>query len=171
ARLDRAGIWSELAACYRAYLDLLAKEGFVDFAGLLTMTLRLLREQPAVASELRRRHPWILVDEFQDTNFVQFEIGRALAGQRPNLTVVGDDDQSIYKFRGASISNILDFRTVYQDCTTHALVDNYRSPQPILDAAYRLIRHNDPERLEVKAQVDKRLRARGPRPDGPDVFA
>ena len=171
ARIDRAGLWAELAACYRAYLDLLAAAGVVDFAGLLTMTLRLLREQPAVASELRRRHPWILVDEFQDTNFVQFEIVRALAGEKPNLTVVGDDDQSIYKFRGASISNILDFQTIYPDCATHVLVENYRSTQPILDAAYRLIKHNDPERLEVKAHVDKRLVARGPKPDGPDVFA
>jgi len=135
------------------------------------MTLRLLREQPAVASELRRRHPWILVDEFQDTNFVQFEIVRALAGERPNLTVVGDDDQSIYKFRGASISNILDFRTIYPDCATHVLVENYRSTQPILDAAYRLVRHNDPERLEVRAHVDKRLVALGAKPHGPEVFA
>ena len=147
------------------------RHGTVDFAGLLTLSLRLLREQPAVASELRRRHPWILVDEFQDTNYVQFELVRTLAGERPNLTVVGDDDQSIYKFRGASISNILDFREGYPGCATHVLTENYRSTQPILDAAYRLVRHNDPERLEVKANVDKRLHARGIKPDGPDVFA
>ena len=171
ARLDRAEIFAELAACYRAYLELLAAEGVVDFAGLLTLSLRLLREQPALRAELRRRHRWILVDEFQDTNFVQFEIVRLLAGDSPNLTVVGDDDQSIYKFRGASISNILDFRKAYPACTTRVLVENYRSTQPILDAAYRLIRHNDPERLEFKEKVDKRLRASGPRPEGPDVFA
>ena len=161
ARLDRAELWTELAACYRAYLDLLASEGVVDFAGLLTLSLRLLREQPALLSELRRRYSWILVDEFQDTNYVQFQIVRALAGERPNLTVVGDDDQSIYKFRGASISNILDFRTVYEDVTTRVLVENYRSTQEILDAAYKLIRHNDPDRLEVREQVDKRLIGRG----------
>jgi DNA helicase-2/ATP-dependent DNA helicase PcrA len=168
ARLDRAEIWTELAACYRAYLDLLAKEGVVDFAGLLTLSLRLLREQPALLSELRRRYPWVLVDEFQDTNFVQFEIVRALAGERPNLTVVGDDDQSIYKFRGASISNILDFRTVYEGSTTRVLVENYRSTQEILDAAYKLIRHNDPDRLEVREKVDKRLLGRT---SGPAVRA
>jgi DNA helicase-2/ATP-dependent DNA helicase PcrA len=171
ARLDRAELWAELAACYRAYLDLLASQGVVDFAGLLTLSLRLLREHPAVASELRRRHPWILVDEFQDTNYVQFELVRTLAGERPNLTVVGDDDQSIYKFRGASISNILDFRAIYPACATHVLVENYRSTQPILDAAYKLVRHNDPERLEVRAHVDKRLVARGAKPTGPDVHA
>ena len=171
ARLDRAGLFTELAACYGAYLDLLASEGVVDFAGLLSLSLRLLREQPALASELRRRYPWILVDEFQDTNFAQFELVRALAGPNPNLTVVGDDDQSIYKFRGASISNILEFQARYPSCTTRVLTENYRSTQAILDSAYQLIRHNDPERLEVRAKVDKRLVARGPMREGPGVEA
>jgi len=171
ARLDRAELFTELAACYRVYGELLAAEGVVDFAGLLSSSLRLVREQPALASELRRRYRWILVDEFQDTNFAQFELVKALGGSTPNLTVVGDDDQSIYKFRGASISNILEFQQAYAGCATHVLVENYRSTQPILDAAYRLIQHNNPERLEVQAKVDKRLRASGPLPDGPPVEA
>ncbi|MEP7028887.1 MAG: ATP-dependent DNA helicase, partial [Candidatus Eisenbacteria bacterium] len=92
-------------------------------------------------------------------------------GARPNLTVVGDDDQSIYKFRGASISNILEFQAAYANCATHVLVENYRSTQAILDQAYQLIQHNNPERLEVQAKVDKHLRAAGPVPEGPPVEA
>ncbi len=171
ARRDRAELFGELAACYRAYNELLASAGLVDFAGLLSLSLRLLREQPALAAELRRRYRWILVDEFQDTNFAQFELVKALGGARPNLTVVGDDDQSIYKFRGASISNILEFQAAFPECATHVLVENYRSTQAILDASYRLIQHNNPARLEVQANVDKRLRASGPVPEGPPVEA
>ncbi len=128
-----------------------------------------MREHPAVREELRRRYRWILVDEFQDTNTAQFALVRALAGERPNLTVVGDDDQSIYRFRGAAISNILGFRDAYPGATMAVLTANYRSTRAILDAAYRLIRHNDPERLEVRAGVNKRLVAAGPAPDGPPV--
>src|SRR5258708_7043998 len=79
----------------------------------------------------------------------------AIAGASPKLTVVGDDDQSIYRCRGASLSNILEFRDHYPTCTTHVLTDNYRSTQPILDAAYGLIQHNNPDRLEVRAGVRK----------------
>ncbi|MGH7726063.1 MAG: ATP-dependent helicase [Candidatus Eiseniibacteriota bacterium] len=169
AALERALLMRELAACYRAWLDLLAGAGLVDFAGLLSQALRLVREHPAVRSELMRRYRWILVDEFQDTNFAQFELVRAIAGTNPNLTVVGDDDQSIYKFRGAAISNILGFKAAYPRARTFVLTENYRSTRPILDSAYRLVRHNDPERLEVRAAVDKRLRASGPHPEGTAV--
>ncbi len=169
ARAERAALWAELAAVYAKSRQLLAAAGLVDFAGLLTGALQLVREHPAVREELRRRYRWILVDEFQDTNTVQFALVRALAGERPNLTVVGDDDQSIYRFRGAAISNILGFRDAYSDATTTVLTANYRSTRAILDAAYRLIRHNDPERLEVKAGVDKRLVAAGATPEGPPV--
>jgi DNA helicase-2/ATP-dependent DNA helicase PcrA len=171
AGAETAALMTELAACQRAYLELLASEGLTDFAGLLSLSLRLVREHPALASELRRRYPWILVDEFQDTNFAQFAIVRAIAGETANLTVVGDDDQSIYKFRGAAISNILEFRERYPTCATYVLTENFRSTQPILDSAYKLIRHNDPDRLEVKAAVSKRLVARGPHPSGPPVGA
>ncbi|MEO6462141.1 MAG: ATP-dependent helicase, partial [Candidatus Eisenbacteria bacterium] len=169
AAAERAALWRELAAVYGRVQELLPAAGLVDFAGLLSLSLRLVREHPAVREELRRRYRYLLVDEFQDTNTAQFELVRALAGPRPNLTVVGDDDQSIYRFRGAAISNILGFREAYPAAATFVLTDNYRSTQAILDAARRLIRHNDPERLEVKAGVDKRLVARGARPDGPPV--
>ncbi|RPH34751.1 MAG: ATP-dependent helicase, partial [Chloroflexi bacterium] len=101
--------------------------------------------------------------EFQDTNHAQFELVRLLAPEPSgNVTVVGDDDQSIYRFRGAALSNILGFRSAYPRTGRVVLTDNFRSPQPILDAAYRLIRHNDPDRLEVRERIDKHLRARGP---------
>jgi len=171
ARAETAALLLELADCQRIYLDLLAKNNLTDFAGLLSLSLRLVREHPALAAELRRRHEWILVDEFQDTNFAQFALVQAICDASPNLTAVGDDDQSIYRFRGASISNILEFRQRYPACTTHVLTDNYRSTQPILDAAYGLIQHNNPDRLEIQAQVHKRLTARGAVPDGPPVEA
>ncbi len=171
ARAETAALLTELAECQRVYLDLLARNGLTDFAGLLSLSLRLVREHPALAAELGRRHEWILVDEFQDTNFAQFALVQAIAGDTPNLTVVGDDDQSIYRFRGASISNILEFCARYPACATHVLTDNYRSTQPILDAAYGLIQHNNPHRLEVQAQVHKKLVARGPLPLGPAVEA
>src|SRR5262249_36146275 len=122
-------------------------------------------------AELRRRHEWILVDEFQDTNYAQFALVQAIAGDSPNLTVVGDDDQGIYRFRGASISNLLEFQQRYPACATHVLTDNYRSTQPILHAASGLIQHNNPDRLEVQAHVHKKLVARGPTTDGPPVEA
>ena len=126
----------------------------------LALALRLLREHPTVLAEERARYRYILVDEFQDTNHAQWEIVRLLAEPHGNVTVVGDDDQSIYRFRGAALGNILGFRGAYPKATSVVLVDNYRSRQPILDAAHRLISHNDPDRLEAREGLDKRLRAR-----------
>ncbi len=98
-----------------------------------------------------------MVDEYQDTNYAQNEIVKLLAHNERNITVVGDDDQSIYRFRGASISNILDFKDSYPDTKEVILNSNYRSTQEILDTAYTLIQHNNPDRLEVKNNIDKRL--------------
>jgi len=106
---EEAAQQKELAETYAAYQDLLAEAGFVDFGDQITMTLRLFREHPTVLERYRQRFRYILVDEFQDTNYAQFELLKLLAGHR-NLTVCGDDDQSIYKFRGAAISNILGFQ-------------------------------------------------------------
>ena len=152
----------ELAKLYDKYQRLLLEKGLVDFGDLLTLTLRLFRENPDVLEEYRRRYQYIMVDEFQDTNAAQFELLRLLAGKRGNITVVGDDDQSIYKFRGAAISNILQFTQYYPETRIVVLKKNYRSTQTILDAAYRLIQHNNPERLEVKKNIDKRLLAEQP---------
>ena len=119
--------------------------------------------RPDLAGGPRRaiagRFRYILVDEFQDTNRAQAELVAALAEGHRNVTVVGDDDQAIYAFRGAAIDNILDFQDRYLGARTVVLRRNYRSLAPILDAAYRLIRFNDPDRLEVRTGIVKRLRA------------
>jgi len=147
----------EIALTYKTYQELLAKEGKIDFGDQITLTLKLFREHPSVLKEYQRRFRYILVDEFQDTNYSQFQLVKLLAGEHRNVTVVGDDDQSIYKFRGAAISNILGFIDTYPDAQQIVLTKNYRSPQQILDSAYRLIKYNNPDRLEFKNNIDKRL--------------
>ncbi len=147
----------ELAAAYQAYQRLLTRESRLDFGDLITLTLRLLREHPTVLQRYREQFQFVLVDEFQDTNYAQFELVKLLAGPRRCLTVVADDDQAIYRWRGASYSNITYFAETYPDARTVVLTQNYRSTQFLLDSAYRLIRHNDPDRLEVRHKIDKRL--------------
>ena len=149
----------EIARVFAAYQEFLRREGLIDFEDQVTLVVDLFRRRPAVLDEVRRRYRYVLVDEFQDTNYVQFELLKMLAAGHRNLTVVGDDDQSIFRFRGASLSNILGFEEVFPEAKRIVLTRNYRSTQPILDASYRLIRHNDPNRLEFKDRVDKRLRA------------
>jgi DNA helicase-2/ATP-dependent DNA helicase PcrA len=151
---------AELAATYAAYERLMRGSDRLDFGDQVTLALRLLREHPSVLEEERGRYRYILVDEFQDTNHAQWEMVRLLAEPHGNVTVVGDDDQSIYRFRGAALTNILGFRAAYPTTSNVVLVDNYRSRQPILDAAHRLIAHNDPDRLEAREGLDKRLKAR-----------
>jgi len=155
-RREEASLQTELAATYSTYQRLLAENGFVDFGDLIALTLRLFREHPTVLQRYRERFRFILVDEFQDTNYAQFELLRLLAEHR-NLTVCGDDDQSIYKFRGAAISNILGFQEAFPEAQLVVLDHNYRSTQAILDSAYRLIQNNNPDRLEVRAEITKQL--------------
>lgn len=159
----------ELARAYARYQALLAAEGAVDFGDQVALALRLLREDPGAREVVQRRFRYVLVDEFQDTNRAQAELVALVAQRHRNVTVVGDDDQSIYKFRGAAISNILDFRERYRSARTVVLRRNYRSRAPILDASYRLVRHNDPDRLEVRAGIVKRLVAERGRDDAPAV--
>ncbi len=161
ALAETASQQAELAACYAAYEELMRRTDRIDFGDQVGLALRLLREHPAILESERRRYRYILVDEFQDTNHAQFELVKLLAGSpSANLTVVGDDDQSIYRFRGAALSNILGFREAFPSAPNVVLIDNFRSRQPILEAAYRLIRHNDPDRLEAREGLDKRLVAR-----------
>ncbi len=149
----------EIADCYFAYRRILREEGALDFGDLILETLRLLRERPTVLKELREQFAHLLVDEFQDTNWAQYELLKLIVGDKKNLTVVGDDDQAIYKFRGASLANILQFRDDFPDAVTVALTENYRSRQEILDVAYRFITHNNPNRLEIQL-ADTGLRKR-----------
>ncbi len=157
AMAEEARRQGELAAAYARYQALLAANGAIDFGDQVSLALRLLRESPAARETAQRRFRYILVDEFQDTNRAQAELVALLAQRHRNVTVVGDDDQSIYKFRGAAISNILEFRERYQHAKVVVLRRNYRSREPILESAYRLVRHNDPDRLEVRAGIVKRL--------------
>jgi DNA helicase-2/ATP-dependent DNA helicase PcrA len=147
---DRAAAEQEKAAAYGAYQRLLLTHGRVDFGSQISLALRLLRERPYLRRELQDRYRYLLVDEFQDTNHVQFELVKLLAGGRRNLTVVGDDDQSIYRFRGAKIENLLGFLDAFPGSKVLLLRHNYRSGQRILDVAHRAIRYNDPARLEAR---------------------
>ncbi len=160
ALAERAANQAELAATYAAYERLMRASDRIDFGDQVSLALRLLREHPAVLERIRGRYRYICVDEFQDTNHAQWELVKLIAEPHDNVTVVGDDDQSIYRFRGAALGNILGFRDAYPKAASVVLVDNFRSRQAILDAAHRLIRHNDPDRLEAREGIDKRLRAR-----------
>jgi DNA helicase-2/ATP-dependent DNA helicase PcrA len=157
----------EIAETYVKYQELLTKEGKLDFGDQVSLVLKLFRERPTVLKRIQERYKFFLVDEFQDTNYAQFQLIRLLGGENGNITVVGDDDQSIYKFRGAAISNILNFVDIYPKAKQVVLTENFRSTQIILDTAYKLIKHNNPDRLEVRNQIDKQLTAQ--RQDGNPV--
>ncbi len=154
---DRAAAHLELARCYEVYQALMKEAGYLDFGDQVYLTLRMLRERPAVARRLQDQYQYLLVDEFQDTNYAQFALVKVLAARHRNLTVVGDDDQSIYQFRGAALSNVLEFTDCFPEARQVVLRKNFRSTQLILDAAYRCIVHNNPDRLEVKNGIDKQL--------------
>jgi DNA helicase-2/ATP-dependent DNA helicase PcrA len=159
AGIEEGGRLAELARAYARYQELLAANGCIDFGDQVALALRLVRGSAAARQAIAGRFRYVLVDEFQDTNRAQAELVTLLAEPHRNLTVVGDDDQAIYAFRGAAVDNILDFDARYPGARAIVLRRNYRSLRPILDAAYRLIRFNDPDRLEVKTGLVKRLRA------------
>jgi DNA helicase-2/ATP-dependent DNA helicase PcrA len=150
---------TELANIYHAYNQLLLDRGALDFGDLIAHSIRLLEQRPDILKKLHARFRFVLVDEFQDVNWAQYRLTQLLAGHG-NLTVVGDDDQAIYAFRGASVSNILRFKEDFPSAAEVVLTDNYRSGQNILDMAYASIQHNNPDRLEAKLQIDKRLTAK-----------
>lgn len=143
----------EIAKAYQTYNQLLLDNNALDFGDLILYTLRLLRDRPAILKKYQQQFQYILVDEFQDTNWAQFELIKRLAAPRNNLTVVGDDDQSIYKFRGASVANILEFKKDFPDADVIVLTKNYRTRQSILDLSYQFIQKNNPDRLEAKGKV------------------
>lgn len=149
----------ELANAYKAYEELKVKESVMDFSDLISNTLLLFRTRPHILREYQKQFKFVLVDEFQDTNYAQNELAILLAGDDKNITVVADDDQSIYRFRGAAVSNVLQFKKNFPDAKIITLTDNYRSTQIILDSAYRLIQHNNPNRLEVVEHIDKKLKS------------
>lgn len=139
-----------IANAYKEYQALLKKNNALDFDDIIVKTVELFKTCPDVLENYHNRFQYIMVDEYQDTNTAQFELIRLLASKTRNLCVVGDDDQSIYKFRGANIRNILDFEKVYPEATVIKLEQNYRSSQNILDAANAVIKNN-------KGRKDKAL--------------
>ncbi len=171
---DRAAQHLELAQTYAKYQALTAVAGVVDFGDQIVHALRLLRSRPYVLQNYQRRFKYILVDEFQDTNWAQFEIVKLLAARRANVAVVGDDNQAIYRWRGAAVTNFRSFLTDFPQTRVVVLTENYRSHQRILDAAYRLI-VNNPDRLEENEEgrrygITKKLAAVR-RLDGPEPQA
>ena len=143
-RIQAQGDYSRqrIASVYEEYEKQLRANNALDFDDLLLKAVQLFQTQKDVLEYYQERFRYIMVDEYQDTNTVQFELVRLLAGNYRNLCVVGDDDQSIYKFRGANIRNILDFEQVFPDAKVIKLEQNYRSTENILNAANAVIRHN-----------------------------
>lgn len=152
ARGNRSDDYAVLSAdAYGRYEETLRACGAVDFDDLLLLSVRLLREDETVRQALWKRWHYFMIDEYQDTNAVQLEMARILAGPRRNLCVVGDDDQSIYAFRGADVANILEFERHFPGTTVIKLEQNYRSTQRILAAANAVIAGN-------RHRHDKKLR-------------
>ncbi len=147
----------ELANAYHIYQQILLENSALDFADLVNYTIELLRSRPRIAKQYQEQFKYVLVDEFQDTNTAQYELIKLILKEPFNVTVVGDDDQSIYKFRGASLSNILHFSKDFSDSKQIVLNQNYRSSEKVLNHAYNLIQNNNPNRLEHREQINKEL--------------
>jgi len=151
---------AELAKAYFSYQKILLDNNCLDFGDLIHYCLKLLRERKKIALEYQNKFKYILVDEFQDTNYAQYELIKLLAQPRNNLAVAADDDQSIYRFRGASFNNVLSFENDYPKCQIIAITQNYRSHQEILDLSYDFIQLNNPNRLEFQLNKDLEILAR-----------
>ena len=132
-----------VAKIYKEYQKNLKLNDALDFDDLLTFPLEIFKKKPSVLKKYQKRWKYILVDEYQDTNRAQFQFLTSLAGAHENICVVGDDDQSIYGWRGADVSNILDFEKTFSSCKVFKLEKNYRSTQEILNAATAVVMHND----------------------------
>ncbi|MEJ0021146.1 MAG: ATP-dependent DNA helicase [Candidatus Doudnabacteria bacterium] len=153
---------AEVANAYHKYQKLLLDNSYLDFGDLISYTLKLFRARQKVLKSYQDKYKYILLDEFQDTDLAQYELIKLLALPQNNITMVGDDDQSIYKFRGASVSNILKFQEDFPGAAEVTLTDNYRSSQQILDLSYKFIQQNNPERLEAKLKISKKLTSHKP---------
>lgn len=139
----------KISGVYHEYQSALHKNNALDFDDLLVKAVELFKNCPEVLEQYQERFRYICVDEYQDTNTAQFELIRLLAEKYRNICVVGDDDQSIYKFRGANIRNILDFEKVYPEAVVIKLEQNYRSTQNVLDAANAIIGNNRRRKKKV----------------------
>ena len=152
---------SQVAEIYTAYQEELKKNNALDFDDLLVKTVELLQSDRDVREYYQNRFQYIMVDEYQDTNHAQFKLIELLAGKHGNLCVVGDDDQSIYRFRGADIRNILEFEAEYPGAQVIRLEQNYRSTKTILEAANQIISNNEgrkEKRLWTENEEGEKLR-------------
>ena len=156
---------TELANAFKTYLSICRARDIIDYDDQLYLLIELLEQRPNILKQLQQRYRYILVDEFQDTNPMQSCLLDLLAQNNQNIMAVGDDDQSIYGWRGATLANILEFKQRYPQAKEIALTENFRSTQAVLNASYQLIQHNNPDRLEVINGINKQLHAH--RGDGP----
>jgi DNA helicase-2/ATP-dependent DNA helicase PcrA len=149
--------WEErLVRCYQLYSEQLEKNNGLDFDDLIMKTIHLFQESPQILTHYQTRFNHVMVDEYQDTNYSQYLLIKMLSEKHQNICVVGDDDQSIYSFRGADISNILNFEKDYRSTRTIRLEQNYRSTKPILDTANRVIQFNR-QRKGKQLWTDKKI--------------
>ena len=156
-----------LAKIYEKYREVMHAKGLYDFDDMILDTITAIEKNPRLKYELQEQYQYILVDEFQDTNDAQMRLLRLLADApvnegRPNLMVVGDDDQAVYKFQGAELSNILDFKRLYTDVGLVTMTANYRSTQDILDIASEIIRKGDNRLEKILPEMEKTLIASHP---------
>ena len=166
--------YKKIATIYKAYEEELNENNLVDFDDLLMLTYKILEQDDNLREETSNRYQYIMVDEYQDTNELQFKLLELLASEHNNLCVVGDDDQSIYGWRGANIRNILEFSSYFNNTKTVKLETNYRSTTPILKSANELIEHNsqrigkklssfkgDGQKVKLFHSIDETLEAKG----------
>ena len=151
---DHSNLTKEFIQIYQAYQKSMQQNNSMDFDDILLYTVKLFKSRPDVLEAYQERFRYIMVDEYQDTNHVQYALVKLLSGKHKNICVVGDDDQSIYSFRGANIENILSFEKDFKQSKVIKLEQNYRSTQSILGAANAVIRLN-------RARTDKKLWTRG----------
>ncbi len=147
----------EVAEAYHVYQQILLENSALDFGDLINYCLKLFKKRPLILKKYREKFKYILVDEFQDTNWSQYELIKLLAVPNNNLCVCADDDQAIYRWRGASFSNIVQFSKDFPKAKQISLIKNYRSSQNILDQSYAFIKQNNPDRLEFQTKVNKKL--------------
>ena len=155
--LEEARRIGELATIYENYDKLCIQKGMIDYGDQIVRVIKLFENFPKILSHYQSKYQYILVDEYQDTNYSQSYLLKLLSKKHQNLMVVGDDDQSIYRFRGAAVSNILKFTKDYPGTKQIVLRRNYRSSQQILDSSYKLIQNNNPYRLEIENGISKKL--------------
>jgi len=148
----------ELSMIYTAYQKTCLSKGMIDYGDQIRLVIELFEKRPAILAKYQLEYEYILVDEYQDTNYSQDYLLKLLSKKHQNIMVVGDDDQSIYAFRGANIANILHFVKGYKKVKQIVLLDNYRSSKVILNSAYKLIQYNNPYRLEIENKISKKLR-------------